>query len=87
VNGTISVNKARVSGVDRCKTYFGEAFYRDALPNARTLDQAFALAQQSIAKREASEHITSSQPQASFGADLERVLFHHPMKKPVVVQN
>jgi hypothetical protein len=72
---------------DRDLTYFGEAFYRDALPNARTLDQAFALAQQSIAKREASEHITSSQPQASFGADLERVLFQHPMKEPVVAQN
>jgi Peptidase C13 family len=72
---------------DRDLTYFGEAFYRDALPNARTLDQAFALARQSIAKREASEHITSSQPQASFGADLERVLFQHPMKEPVVAQN
>lgn len=68
-------------------TYFGEAFYRDALPSARSLEQAFTLAQTSIAKREASEHITSSEPQASFGADLERVLLQYPMKEPVVAQN
>jgi hypothetical protein len=72
---------------DRDLTYFGEAFYRDALPSARTIDQAFSLAQHSIAQREASEHITSSEPQASFGADLEQVLFQYPMKEPVIAHN
>lgn len=72
---------------DRDLTYFGEAFYRDALPGARTLEQAFSLAQAAIAKREASEHITPSKPQAYFGADLERVLHQHPMKQPVPAQS
>jgi hypothetical protein len=68
---------------DRDLTYFGEAFYRDALPGASSLEQAFSLAQTSIAKREASEHITPSKPQAYFGADLEQVLLQHPMEEPV----
>jgi Peptidase C13 family len=63
-------------------TYFDEAFYRDALPRAGSLEQAFPLAQGEIAKREASEHITPSKPQAYFGADL-RVRLQHPMKEPV----
>ena len=72
---------------DRDLTYFGEAFYRDALPAARSLEQAFSLAQTSIAKREASEHITPSEPQAYFGADLEQVLLQHPMKEPAAAKN
>ena len=72
---------------DRDLTYFGEAFYRDALPSARSLEQAFSPAQTSIAEREASEHITPSKPQAYFGAVLERVLLQHPMKEPVAAQN
>jgi hypothetical protein len=51
------------------------------LPEAHSLEQAFSLAQTSIAKREASEH-TPSEPQAYFSADLKRVLLQHPMKKP-----
>lgn len=72
---------------DRDLTYFGEAFYREALPGARSLEQAFSLAQTSIAKREASEHITRSEPQAYFGADLERVLLQHPMKEPAAAKD
>jgi hypothetical protein len=71
---------------DRDLTYFGEAFYRDALPGARSLEQAFSLAQGAIAKREASEHVTPSKPQAYFGADLERVLLQHPMNEPVATK-
>jgi hypothetical protein len=71
---------------DRDLTYFGEAFYRGALPHARNLDEAFSLAQSAIAKREASEHITPSKPQAYFGADLERVLLQHPMREPMAAQ-
>lgn len=72
---------------DRDLTYFGEAFYREALPRASSLEQAFALAQSEIAKREASEHITPSEPQAYFGVDLERVLAQHPVKEPVAAHN
>jgi len=67
---------------DRDLTYFGEAFYRDALPKAASLEQAFSLARSAIAKREALEHITPSKPQAYFGADLERVLLRRPMEEP-----
>jgi hypothetical protein len=72
---------------DRDLTYFGEAFYRDALPSSRSLEQAFSLAQTAIAKREASEHITPSEPQAYFGADLERWLSRHSLGASAAVKN
>jgi hypothetical protein len=55
-------------------TYFGEAFYRDALPGAKSLREAFEAAKQAIAARERSEHETPSNPQADFGAELEAKL-------------
>jgi hypothetical protein len=55
-------------------TYFGEAFYRDALPAARSLRDAFETAKQAIAARERSEHVTPSDPQAYFGSDIEAKL-------------
>jgi hypothetical protein len=61
-------------GSDSDLTYFGEAFYRDALPEARTLREAFERAKASIAQRERREHVDASRPQAYFGADLERKL-------------
>ena len=59
---------------DRDLTYFGEAFYRDALPSAHSLRDAFDTAKAAIAKRERLEHITPSIPQAYFGAELEAKL-------------
>jgi len=59
---------------DRDLTYFGEAFYRDALPGARSLRDAFEAAKAAIAKRERLEHITASNPQAYFGAKIEAKL-------------
>jgi hypothetical protein len=59
---------------DRDLTYFGEAFYRDALPGARSLRDAFEAARAAIAKRERLEHITASNPQAYFGAKMEAKL-------------
>jgi Peptidase C13 family len=59
---------------DRDLTYFGEAFYRDALPTARTLREAFDIAKAAIAARERREHVTPSDPQAYFGADMEAKL-------------
>jgi hypothetical protein len=54
---------------DRDLTYFGEAFYRDALPGARTLQDAFETARHDIAEREREERIEPSLPQASFATD------------------
>ena len=55
-------------------TYFGEAFYRDALPGARSLREAFDRAKAAIAAREQREHVTPSNPQAYFGAEIEAKL-------------
>jgi hypothetical protein len=55
-------------------TYFGEAFYRDALPDARSLRAAFEKAKSAIAVRERREHVDPSKPQAYFGAALEAKL-------------
>ncbi len=63
-------------GSDRDLTYFGEAFYRDALPGARTLHDAFEQAKAAIALRERREHVEASKPQAYFGADLAKKLAH-----------
>jgi hypothetical protein len=59
---------------DRDLTYFGEAFYRDALPKSRSLRDAFELAKREIAERERNEGFASSKPQAYFGTELEKKL-------------
>jgi hypothetical protein len=59
---------------DRDLTYFGEAFYRDALPEAKSLREAFEAAKTAIAAREHREHQIASNPQAFFGAELEAKL-------------
>jgi hypothetical protein len=65
---------------DRDLTYFGEAFYRDALPHAKTLQDAFAQAKAAIAVREREEHETPSEPQAYFGTQISAVLERNPMR-------
>jgi hypothetical protein len=55
-------------------TYFGEAFYRDALPQARSLQEAFDAARKAVAARERKEHFTPSEPQAYFGPEMTRRL-------------
>jgi hypothetical protein len=59
---------------DRDLTYFGEAFYRDALPTAHSLREAFDTAKAAIADRERRERVTPSNPQAYFGAKIEAKL-------------
>jgi len=52
-------------------TYFGEAFYRDALPNSPDLRMAFETARKEIRRREKDEEFTPSKPQGYFGALME----------------
>lgn len=59
---------------DRDMTYFGEAFYRDALPGAKTIREAFERTKAAIAVREKGEHETPSEPQAFFGRDISALL-------------
>jgi hypothetical protein len=59
---------------DRDLTYFGEAFYRDAFAKSVSLRQAFAQATADIASREQREGIKASNPQAFFGAAMDRKL-------------
>lgn len=59
---------------DRDLTYFGEAFYRDALPTARSLRDAFDKARAALESRERQEKVTPSEPQAFFGAQIEQKL-------------
>jgi hypothetical protein len=61
-------------------TSFGEAFYRDALPKATSLEDAFARAKAAIAARENQEKEIPSEPQAFFGADIRAVLKASPMR-------
>lgn len=55
-------------------TYFGEAFFRNALPSAPSLRAAFDAARAEIAQREARMGVLPSIPQAHFGAALEAKL-------------
>jgi hypothetical protein len=59
---------------DRELTYFGEAFYRDALPRSATLLEAFTRAQADIASREEREHIRASNPQSFVGPAMRKKL-------------
>jgi hypothetical protein len=59
---------------DRDLTYFGEAFLRDAMPKAATLQAAFELARQDIAERERAEKLTPSNPQLWVGASMAKKL-------------
>ena len=61
-------------GADSELTYFGEAFYRDALPEAPTLRRAFEAAKLEIAAREKAEGERASNPQSWFGELMEQKL-------------
>jgi hypothetical protein len=52
---------------DRDLTYFGEAFLRDALPKAGSLEAAFEAARSAIGQRERAERKTPSNPQIFIG--------------------
>jgi hypothetical protein len=61
-------------GADSDLTYFGEAFYRDALPEAKSLREAFDKARTAIAGREKRERQEPSKPQAFFGTQTDAKL-------------
>jgi hypothetical protein len=52
-------------------TYFGEAFFADALPAAPSLRGAFEATRREIRDRERAERIKPSQPQSHFGPVVE----------------
>ena len=58
----------------RYLTYFGEAFYRDALSRSTHLREAFETAREEIRERELAEEFTPSKPQAFFGPLMEEKL-------------
>lgn len=58
-------------GNDQNLTYFGEAFFRDALPGAKSLREAFTRARTVIFARELEAGVIPSEPQAFFGAAIE----------------
>ena len=51
-------------------TYFGQAFFRDALASTRSFTAAFEMAKEIVAKQEAAEKLVPSLPQISIGAAL-----------------
>ena len=56
---------------ERHLSYFGEAFYRDALPVASSLRAAFETTRDAIIARERAEKVTPSLPQSFFGPLIE----------------
>jgi hypothetical protein len=63
---------------DRDLTWFGEAFLKDSLPGSASLQEAFRKAAALIARREAAEHDSHSNPQLYVGALMERKLAELP---------
>ena len=59
---------------DRDLTYFGEAFLRDALPSAPSIEAAFTRARALIAMREKAEKLTPSNPQMFVGPAIRQKL-------------
>jgi hypothetical protein len=59
---------------ERDLTYFGEAFFRDALPDAPDLRAASEAARRAIRGRERREKFPASHPRSHFGSSIERKL-------------
>jgi hypothetical protein len=71
---------------DRDLTYFGAAFFRDALPAAPDPEAAFRTAVERIAARERRIEVEPSEPQATFSPELLdrlRALDHGPVTPAV----
>jgi Peptidase C13 family len=59
---------------DRDLTWFGEALLRDALPDASSLEAAFAEAREIVRRRERAERHEHSRPQIFVGRDMRSKL-------------
>ena len=59
---------------DRDLTWFGEAFLKDSLPGAPSLEAAFAEAEKLISQREQAEHEVHSNPQLYVGPRMREKL-------------
>jgi hypothetical protein len=57
-------------GADSQLTWFGKAFFDEALPGAASLEAAFAQARDAIAAREKAQGYAPSNPQWSIGAEM-----------------
>jgi hypothetical protein len=55
-------------------TYFGEAFFRDALAKTASFTEAFEIARRIVTQREAAERLPASQPQISVGRSIAELL-------------
>jgi len=55
-------------------TYFGEAFFRDALAKTASFTEAFEIARQIVTQREAEERLPASAPQISVGRSIGELL-------------
>jgi len=55
-------------------TYFGEAFFRDALAKTASFAEAFEIARKLVTEREAAEHLPASLPQIAVGRSIGEVL-------------
>ena len=55
-------------------TYFGEAFFRDALAKTQSFTEAFEIARQIVTQREAAERLPASAPQISVGRSIGELL-------------
>ena len=62
-------------------TYFGQAYFRDALAQTRSLTEAFELARKFVAKQESDEGLEASLPQMWVGPAIAGRL-DHPRQKP-----
>ena len=63
---------------DRNFTYFGEAYFREALARTRSFTDAFELARKLISQREKAEHLEPSLPQMWAGPGIAARLKHFP---------
>jgi len=68
-------------GDDRDLTWFGEAFLKDALPGASSLEDAFHKAAALVARREDEQHEGHSNPQLYVGPLMRRKLAELPLLK------
>jgi hypothetical protein len=55
-------------------TYFGQAFFRDALARTASFVEAFEIARELVSKQEAAEGLPASLPQISVGRSIARML-------------